>query len=138
MKVRRFLSPSRWLPSLRARARNLKRETITLYLAYRDPRTPWYAKAFALLVVIYAVSPIDLIPDFIPVVGYLDDLVLVPLGIFFAVRMIPHDVLRDCRARADATVRDIGRLKTAAIVAVMAVWGMALAGVAVLLYRILG
>ena len=71
-----------------------------LLLAYRDPRTPWYAKAFAALVAAYALSPIDLIPDFIPVLGQLDDLLLVPLGVALAVRMIPREVLADCRARA--------------------------------------
>ncbi len=85
---------------LRARARELKIQVHALLLAYRDPRTPWYAKALAALVVAYAVSPIDLIPDFIPVLGQLDDLLLVPLGIALAVRLIPREVLADCRARA--------------------------------------
>lgn len=81
-------------------ARHLKRETYTLYLAYRDPRTPWFAKAFSALVVAYALSPLDLIPDFIPVLGYLDDLVLVPLGIYFAVKMIPADIYQEAREQA--------------------------------------
>jgi uncharacterized membrane protein YkvA (DUF1232 family) len=84
----------------RARARELKIQVHALLLACRDPRTPWYAKALAALVVAYAVNPIDLIPDFIPVLGQLDDLVLVPLGIALAVRLIPREVLADCRARA--------------------------------------
>ncbi|MCL5612169.1 MAG: YkvA family protein, partial [Chloroflexi bacterium] len=74
------------LDKLKQRARTLKHETIALYFAFRDPRTPWYAKIFAALVVAYAFSPIDLIPDFIPVLGYLDDLILVPAGIALAVR----------------------------------------------------
>jgi uncharacterized membrane protein YkvA (DUF1232 family) len=86
---------------LRARAWALKRETYVLYLACRDPRTPWYAKALAGGVVAYALSPIDLVPDFIPVIGYLDDLIIVPLGISAALRMIPATVLDDCRVRAD-------------------------------------
>ena len=87
---------------LRRRARALKRDTLTLYLACRDPRTPWYARAFTAAVVAYALSPIDLIPDFVPVLGYLDDLVLVPLGLAIAIRMVPDAVLIDCRAKAAA------------------------------------
>jgi len=83
------------------KARKLKSETYVLYLAYRHPQTPWYAKAFAGLVVAYAFSPIDLIPDFVPVLGYLDDLILVPLGIGLAIKMIPLSVMADCRKRAD-------------------------------------
>jgi uncharacterized membrane protein YkvA (DUF1232 family) len=73
-----------------------------LYLAARDPRVPWYAKAVVALVAGYTLSPIDLIPDFIPVLGYLDDLLLLPLGIALAIRLMPADVWRDCLARADA------------------------------------
>ena len=76
---------------LRDRAKKLKTETRALYLAGRDPRTPWYARLLAAVVVAYALSPIDLIPDFIPVLGYLDDLVLVPLGIALAIKMIPAE-----------------------------------------------
>jgi uncharacterized membrane protein YkvA (DUF1232 family) len=88
------------LKSWRARVRELKIQVHTLLLAYRDPGTPWYAKALAALVAAYALSPIDLIPDFIPVLGQLDDLLLVPLGIALAVRLIPREVLADCQARA--------------------------------------
>src|ERR671928_583874 len=80
------------------RARQLKTEVYAIYLAYRDPRVPWYARLFAACVVGYAFSPIDLIPDPIPVLGYLDDLILVPLGIALAVHMIPPGVLDECRA----------------------------------------
>jgi uncharacterized membrane protein YkvA (DUF1232 family) len=86
------------------RARKLKREVYALYLAYRDPRVPRHARIFAGCVVIYALSPLDLIPDFIPVVGYLDDLVLVPLGIALALRMIPADVMADCRVEAQRLI----------------------------------
>src|SRR5512135_724264 len=82
------------------RARQLKTEVYALYLAYRDPRTPWYAKIFTALVVGYAFSPIDLIPDFIPVFGYLDDLVVVPLGAYLAIRMIPKQVMVESRLKA--------------------------------------
>ena len=110
---------------LRERARTLKRDTLTLYLACRDPRTPWYAKALAGFVVAYALSPIDLIPDFIPVFGYLDDLVLVPLGMSLAIRLVPEPVLADCRARAQAiTERPTDRR---AMFIIIAIWIAALA-----------
>jgi uncharacterized membrane protein YkvA (DUF1232 family) len=82
------------------RARALKNESYALFLAVRDARTPWYAKLFCGIVVAYAFSPIDLVPDFIPILGYLDDLILVPLGISIAVKMIPVDVLQECRLQA--------------------------------------
>ena len=85
---------------LRQWARQLKRDTLALYLACRDPRTPWFAKVFAGAIVAYALSPIDLIPDFIPVLGYLDDLIIVPVGLMIAIRMIPTSVMEDCRERA--------------------------------------
>ena len=82
------------------RARQLKRETYALFLAYRDPRVPWYAKAFAAGVVAYAFSPLDLIPDFVPILGYLDDLILLPLGIALALKMIPPAVMAESRIKA--------------------------------------
>jgi uncharacterized membrane protein YkvA (DUF1232 family) len=82
------------------RARDLKRDVYALYFACRDPRMPWYAKALAVGIVGYALSPIDLIPDFIPVLGYLDELVLLPLGIMAVRAMIPDEVLAECRERA--------------------------------------
>ena len=89
-----------WLTTLHQRARQLKAETWALYLAARDPRTPWYAKLLVAGIVAYACSPIDLIPDFVPVLGYLDDLVLLPLGIAWALQLIPPAVLVECRVRA--------------------------------------
>src|SRR5215510_13084224 len=86
----------------RERARLLKREVYALYFACRDPRTPWYAKAIAACVVAYALSPIDLIPDFIPVIGYLDDLVIVPLGIALVLKLIPAEIMAEHRALASA------------------------------------
>ena len=85
------------LSIVRTWARGLKRDVHAVYLAARDPRTPWYARAAAMLVAAYALSPIDLIPDFIPILGYLDDLLIVPLGIFLVVRLIPADVLEEHR-----------------------------------------
>lgn len=85
------------LEKLKSHARALKKEILAIYLAANDPRTPWYAKAIALITVAYALSPIDLIPDFIPVLGYLDDLIIVPAGIALAIRLIPAEALEDAR-----------------------------------------
>jgi uncharacterized membrane protein YkvA (DUF1232 family) len=91
---------ARWGAALRVRTEALEREVHALALAYRDARTPWYARAWAAFVVAYAVSPIDLIPDFVPILGYLDDLLLVPAGIWLALRLVPPEVLADARRRA--------------------------------------
>jgi len=85
-------------------AKRLKGELRVLYLAYRDTRVPWYAKVFAACVVAYAFSPIDLIPDFIPILGYLDDLIIVPFGIVLALKMIPSNVLADCRRQMEQEI----------------------------------
>lgn len=85
-------------------ARGFKKETHALYLAARDPRTPWYAKLLAVCVVGYALSPIDLIPDFVPILGYVDDLVLVPLGIALVLKMIPAELMAECREKAQAVM----------------------------------
>src|SRR4051812_50038042 len=88
---------NRMLLKLKTWTRGVKRDVHAVYLAARDPRTPWYARAAAILVAAYALSPIDLIPDFIPVLGYLDDLLIVPLGILIVIRLIPADVLEEHR-----------------------------------------
>lgn len=112
----------------RSRARRLKTELHALVLAARDPRVPWYARLLALLVVGYALSPLDLIPDFIPVLGYLDDLVLVPLGIALLLRLIPPEVLEEHRQAARGEGRQGCRAAAAVIVALwlvaalVAVW----------------
>ena len=93
------------LERLKARARGLKQDTLALYFAARDPRTPWYAKLLVAGVVAYAFSPIDLIPDFIPVVGYLDDLLIVPAGLALAMRLVPPEVMADSRAQAQSFAR---------------------------------
>jgi len=85
------------IEKLKSRARVLKHEAMAVYLAAKDPRTPWYAKAVAFLTIAYAFSPIDLIPDFIPILGYLDDLFIVPAGIALAIRLIPAEVLTEAR-----------------------------------------
>jgi len=92
------------LQKLKQQTRQLKTELYALYLACRDPRVPWYARVFVACVVGYAFSPIDLIPDPIPILGYLDDLILVPIGIALAIRMIPPDVMAECRLRAQTTM----------------------------------
>jgi uncharacterized membrane protein YkvA (DUF1232 family) len=111
--------------SLKEKAKQLKNETYALYLASKDRRVPWYAKAFVILIVAYALSPIDLIPDFIPELGYLDDLILIPAGIWLALKMVPQDVMDDCRKRAK---QEMGSGKTnwlgAAIIVV--IWAMIL------------
>ncbi|MEJ5197983.1 MAG: YkvA family protein [Anaerolineae bacterium] len=107
------------IAALRRRAGELKRETYALYLAYRDPRTPWIARIVAGCVVAYAFSPLDLIPDFVPVLGYLDDLVLVPLGVALALRLIPPDVMAESRARArELSGRPVSWAAAAVIVAI--------------------
>src|SRR5512136_575322 len=92
------------LEQWRQKTQQIKIETYALYLAYRDPRTPWYAKLLAASVVAYAVGPIDLIPDFIPVLGILDDLVIVPLGTLLAIKMVPKEVMTECREKARNTM----------------------------------
>ncbi len=104
------------------RARDLKHETYALFLAYKDPRTPWYAKVFTGLVVAYAFSPIDLIPDFIPVLGYLDDLLLVPMGISVAIKMIPTNVLAEARTRAQLELDQSQPVSWIAAVIIGLIW----------------
>lgn len=89
-----------WLGHLRQWAKTIKRDVTALWLAAHDPRTPWLAKLLALLVAAYALSPIDLIPDFIPVLGYLDDVILVPLGLLLVIRLIPPELMEEFRAAA--------------------------------------
>lgn len=121
--------------NLRTKAGTLKRETHALYLAGRDPRTPWAAKLIIAMVVAYALSPIDLIPDFIPVLGYLDDLLLLPLGIFLALKLIPAAVLADARQAAHQANGNLAKSRAAAIVIVI-IWtiGAAMIGVWLTLY----
>ena len=89
------------LEQWKQRARSVRRDVRALYLARRDPRIPWYARLFAVAIVAYALSPIDLIPDFIPLLGYLDDLIIVPVGVLLLVKMIPADLLDEYRVKAD-------------------------------------
>ena len=109
-------------------ARALKRDAHAVYLAAFDPRVPWYAKALALGVAAYAFSPIDLIPDFIPVVGLMDDLIVVPLGIALVIWMIPAAVMAEHRARAAQTARPVSRAGAAAVIAIWVLAAAAAAG----------
>ena len=117
------------------KAKELRVETYALYLAARDPRVPWYAKIFAACVVAYALSPIDLIPDFIPVLGYLDDLVLVPFGIALTLKMIPPAVLAECRRRAETTMAENNPTSRVAAGVIIVIWIALAAGVIVLMAK---
>jgi uncharacterized membrane protein YkvA (DUF1232 family) len=110
------------LAKLKARARALKEEVLALYLAAKHPRTPWYAKLFVVGIVAYALSPIDLIPDFIPVLGLLDEVLLLPFAIVVAVRMVPTEVMSECRARASERRPDGSRSGRIGAVMVVIVW----------------
>ena len=119
------------------RAQLLEREVRALWLAYRDPRVPWYAKAFAACVVGYALSPLDLIPDTIPILGLLDDAVLVPLGLLVARRLIPERVMAECRERASLEIEQGLSIGRVAAVVVVALWLLAAAGTVWLAARFL-
>ena len=110
--------------SIRQWASRIKRDAVTLWFAYRHPGTPWFAKALAAFVVAYALSPIDLIPDFIPVLGYVDDVLLLPALIALNIRLIPADVLQECRAQADRWMKEQGSKprSIAGAVIVVAIW----------------
>lgn len=104
------------------KAKLLKIEIYALYLAYRDPRTPWYAKLAAICVAGYAFSPIDLIPDPIPVLGYLDDLIILPLGIILALKLVPGEVMADCRAQAQEADAEGKPVSWVAAVVIVLLW----------------
>ena len=110
------------LERLKHKARLLKTEVYAIYLAYKDPRVPWYARIFAVCVVGYAFSPIDLIPDPIPILGYLDDLILVPLGIAIALKMIPKDVMAECREKAKAVMLKGKPVNRVAATVIVGIW----------------
>lgn len=103
------------------RARAWKQETLAIYIAARDPRTPWYVKALIFFVVAHTLSPIDLIPDFIPILGYVDDLIITPGGLWLAVRLIPAEVMADARAAAAAQGVD-GRVGKVGAAIVIGMW----------------
>ena len=109
---------------LKTWAKRIKRDGITLWFARKHPRTPWYAKALGVFVVAYALSPIDLIPDFIPVLGYVDDVLLLPGLIWLAIRLLPTEVLAECRAQADEWMQEKGSKPSsrAGAFAIVALW----------------
>jgi uncharacterized membrane protein YkvA (DUF1232 family) len=121
--------------SWRERVRALKKETFTLYLACRHPRVPWYVKVLALIVVGYALSPVDLIPDFIPVLGYVDDLILIPLGLMLVIRLIPADVFAECRRQSEEAVGQATRAGKIAAVLIVVIWIVTLALIAWVIMR---
>ena len=123
------------LEAWRARAKSLKRDVQGIYLALRDRRTPWYAKVVAFFVVAYALSPIDLIPDPIPILGYLDDLILVPLGIALVRRLIPPNVLAECREKAEHGGRRAKVLPWVGAVVIGLVWLATLAAMVYAVWR---
>ena len=110
------------LETWKQRARRLSAQTYALYLAYHHPRTPWYAKVFAAPVVGYVFSPIDPIPDFIPGVGLLDEIVVVPIGVLIAAKMIPRHVMEECQEKARQTAEGEKHVSRVAAVVVVAVW----------------
>ncbi len=120
---------------LRDWARRLQGETLALWFAARDDRTPWYAKLFVAAVVAYALSPIDLIPDFIPVLGLLDDVILVPIGVALALRMIPADVMAAARERARLALADPRPQSRVAAAVIVAIWIAAAALAALVVWR---
>ena len=122
------------LARLKSRARALKNEAFAVYLAAKDPRTPWYAKALIFFVVAHTFSPIDLIPDFIPVLGYLDDLIITPGGLWLAVRLIPPEVLAEARAKAATTSFD-RRLGYVGMTIIIIGWILMLIGIIYFILR---
>ena len=129
---------SNFIERLKVRTRGLRREVFALYLAMRHPATPWYAKVLAGCVLAYALSPIDLIPDPIPILGYLDDIVVVPLGVLLVRRMIPPAVLAECRARADAGVQVAAVWRWAGGIIIAGLWLLCLLLLSVWAWRWLG
>ena len=125
----------RLLEYVKLTGRTLRQDVVALYFAAKDPRTPWYAKAIVICIIAYALTPIDLIPDFIPVLGYIDDLLFLPLGIYIAIKIIPEPVLVDCRKRLTGMEGSLPRNWTAAATIVL-LWIAAASALAMYLWRI--
>lgn len=126
------------LTTRKQRVDQLKVETYALYLVYKDPRTPWYARLFAACVVGYAFSPIDLIPDPIPLLGYVDDLILIPLGIMLALKMIPPPILAECRAKAQTAMSQGKPTNRVAAIIIVAIWLLLVALTIIVAVRLVG
>lgn len=114
----------------------LEKELWALYYAYKDPRTPWYAKVFCGLVIAYAVSPIDLIPDFIPILGYLDDALIIPLGILLALKMIPAQVMKESREKATSMPPEILADRRKSILLIVSLWIIIILVIALVVFLI--
>ena len=110
------------LGNIKAKAKQLKKQIVTVYLAYMHKDVKWYKKAFLLLILVYAISPIDLIPDFIPVLGYLDDIILIPLGIILAINIIPKSVWEECTANAEKGISINSKYKKMGAVLIALIW----------------
>ena len=108
---------SRW----KEKVKKLKQEIYALYLAYKDPRVSWYAKIFIVILVGYVISPIDLIPDFIPIIGYLDDLIILSLGIVLAIKMIPREVMEECRKESAKGIKD-KKIAVIGLIIIISIW----------------
>jgi len=113
--------------------KTIRREIKVLFFAYRDPRTPWYAKAAAAVVLGYALSPVDLIPDFIPFLGYCDDLLIIPAGLYFVWKMIPSEVIHDAREKAEQNIKLPVNYKAAFVILLL--WGCIIAACGYYIYR---
>lgn len=130
--LKKKISIEKW----KHRVKQLKTETYAIYLASKDPRVPWYAKALILFVVAHTFSPIDLIPDFIPVIGYLDDLIIAPLGIAMALKLIPQEVLAECRAEAQKMMGQDKPTSWWGAAVIITIWLLVSALVVVIILRI--
>ncbi len=127
-----------WLSLWKKKAGELEIQTYALYFASRDPRVPWYAKGWVVLIVAYAFSPIDLIPDFIPILGYLDDFIIIPLGVALALKMIPPQVMQECKLKAAEHLNDAKPQYRIMIVVVGLIWMLAIGLAAAALIRAFG
>lgn len=123
------------IKKLKERANKLKNEVMALYLAYKRRDVPWYAKVVLILVVGYAISPIDLIPDFIPILGYLDDILLLPLGISLAIKLVPKHILDECRVEAEEALKDWKPNKWIAGAIIILIWIVIGALIAISLFK---
>lgn len=110
------------LENIKSKAKQLKKQIVIVYLAYMHKDVKWYQKAFLLLIIVYAVSPVDLIPDFIPVLGLLDDIILIPLGIIIAIKIIPQSVWEECRLAAENEVGIDGKYKKIGAALIALIW----------------
>lgn len=108
--------------TIKEKAKQLKKQIVVVYLAYMHEDVKWYKKAFLLLILLYALSPIDLIPDFVPILGYLDDIILIPLGILLAMKMIPKDILEECKRQAESGISINKNYKRIGAVFIILIW----------------